>query len=145
VRVGVLVERDGRGAADGQAVLPGGTVEQGTGVGHSVGADADAPGERATEVAPEVLEFIRFCYRRRKIGWPELYDEMCTVAARGLFRAMDYERLNALGVGFSLDELPRLAALAQRVVTEERRRPQSEPSTLRGGPESVGLVPAPAT
>jgi hypothetical protein len=105
---------------------------------------ADAPAERATEVAPEVLEFIRFCYRRRGIGWPELYDEMCTVAARGLFRAMDYDRLGALGVGFSLDELPRLAALAQRIVTEERRRQSSEASPARSA-ESVRMVPAPAT
>ena len=42
---------------------------------------------------PEVVEFIRFCYRRRGIGWPELYDEMCGVAARGLYRGMDYEGL----------------------------------------------------
>jgi hypothetical protein len=109
------------------------------------GAGAAAPGERAAEVAPEVLEFIRFCYRRRGIGWPELYDEMCTVAARGLFRAMDYDRLGALGVGFSLDELPRLAALSQRVVAEERRSHAAEASTLRGSAESVRLVPAPAS
>jgi hypothetical protein len=58
---------------------------------------------------------------------------------------MDYERLGALGVGFSLDELPRLAALAQRVVAEERRRTASEASTLRSSPDSVRLVPAPAS
>jgi len=69
---------------------------------------------------PEVVEFIRFSYRRRGIGWPELYDEMCAVAARGLYRGMDYEGLSALGVRFSLGELPRLAGLAQRVVAEER-------------------------
>lgn len=76
--------------------------------------------EPAPQAPPEVLEFIRFCYRRRGIGWPELYDEMCGVAARGLFRGMDYARLEALGVGFSLGELPRLAGLAHQVVIEER-------------------------
>jgi hypothetical protein len=141
----VSIDRDGRVAAEGLADPPGGSVASGAGVQHVQGAGADAPGERATEVAPEVLEFIRFCYRRRGIGWPELYDEMCTVAARGLFRAMDYERLGALGVGFSLDELPRLAALSQRVVTEERRRQSTEATTLRGGPESVRMLPAHAS
>jgi hypothetical protein len=68
----------------------------------------------------EVLEFIRYCYRRRGIGWPELYDEMCGVAARGSYRGMDYDALAALGIGFSLQELPRLAALSGRVVAEER-------------------------
>lgn len=68
----------------------------------------------------EVLEFIRYCYRRRGIGWPELYDEMCGVAARGSYRGMDYDALSALGIGFSLQELPRLAALSGRVVAEER-------------------------
>ncbi|MER3417986.1 MAG: hypothetical protein C4343_02495, partial [Chloroflexota bacterium] len=28
----------------------------------------------------EAAEFVRFCYRRRPVGWPELYDEMCAVA-----------------------------------------------------------------
>ena len=32
------------------------------------------------------IDFVRFCYRRRRVGWPELYDEMCAVAGRGLFR-----------------------------------------------------------
>lgn len=88
-----------------------------SGVPHEVLSTLAAP---APEAAPEVLEFIRYCYRRRGIGWPELYDEMCGVAARGTFRGIDYERLAALGVGFSLGELPRLAQLAQRVVAEER-------------------------
>ena len=73
-------------------------------------------------VSQDVIDFIRYCYQRRRIGWPELYDEMCGVAARGEFRGMDYDRLAALGVRFSLCDMPRLAALAQRVVIDERRR-----------------------
>ena len=103
-----LIDRHGRAAA-------------GTALARDVVGAAPLPaGEAAQDVAPEVLEFIRFCYRRRGIGWPELYDEMCCVAARGLFRGMDYDGLAALGVGFSLEELPRLTSLAQRVVAEER-------------------------
>lgn len=75
-----------------------------------------------TGVPEEVVAFIRYCYQRRRIGWPELYDEMCGVAARAEFRDMDYERLEALGVRFSLQEMGRLAALSQQVVADERRR-----------------------
>ena len=49
-------------------------------------------------------------------GWPELYDEMCAVATRGLFRGMGHEALAEIGVGFSLFETPRLAALVTRIV-----------------------------
>jgi hypothetical protein len=84
-----------------------------------------------TEVPEEVVAFIRYCYQRRRIGWPELYDEMCGVAARAEFRGMDYERLETLGVRFSLQEMGRLATLAQQVVADERRRRVAE--TPRGG------------
>ena len=74
----------------------------------------------ACQSTPEAEAFVRFCYQRRRVGWPELYDEMCAVAARGTYRGMDYDALAALGIGFSLKELPRLAALSQRIVAEER-------------------------
>jgi hypothetical protein len=78
---------------------------------------------RAIEVGltPEAIEFVRFCYRRRRVGWPELYDEMSAVAARGLFQGWSYVELGEHGIGFCLDELPRLAALAERIAREERR------------------------
>ncbi len=74
---------------------------------------------------PEAVEFIRFCYRRRRVGWPELYDEMCAVAARGLFRGLVTDDLAAHGIGFSLFDTPALAALAASIVVEEQaaRRP----------------------
>ena len=68
----------------------------------------------------EAVEFVRFCYRRRAVAWPELYDEMCGVAARGDFRGMTYEHLERLGIGFALSALPALAALVARVIAEER-------------------------
>ena len=104
----------------------------------SIGVDAPA----------EVVDFIRHCYRRRGIGWPELYDEMCAVAARGAYRGMDYESLANLGIGFSLRELPRLAAIAQAVVAEERRArpmPARRPAVRRGDalpPEEGSAVEA---
>jgi len=74
---------------------------------------------------PDAVEFVRFCYRRRRVGWPELYDEMCAVAARGKFRGMSTDELAGLGIGFSLFDMPGLAGLAAKVVAEEQamRRP----------------------
>jgi hypothetical protein len=74
---------------------------------------------------PAALEFVRFCYRRRRVGWPELYDEMCAVAARGLFRGMDADDLAGLGIGFSLFDMPALSVMAGGIITEEqaKRRP----------------------
>jgi hypothetical protein len=74
---------------------------------------------------PEAVEFVRFCYHRRRVGWPELYDEMCAVAGRGLFRGFSSDDLGGIGVGFSLFDMPALANLASRVVAEEvaLRRP----------------------
>jgi hypothetical protein len=74
---------------------------------------------------PDAVEFVRFCYRRRRVGWPELYDEMCAVASRGLYRGLGPDDLAGLGIGFSLFDMPALAGLAATVVAEEqsRRRP----------------------
>jgi len=76
---------------------------------------------------PDAVEFVRFCYHRRRVGWPELYDEMCAVAGRGLFRGFSADDLGGIGVGFSLFDMPALATLASRVVAEEAalRRPVS--------------------
>jgi hypothetical protein len=79
------------------------------------------------EPDPDAVEFIRFCYHRRRVGWPELYDEMCAVAARGLFRGLVSDDLAAYGIGFSLFDMPALAALSTRIVVEEQaaRRPMT--------------------
>jgi hypothetical protein len=80
---------------------------------------------------PEAIEFIRFCYQRRRVGWPELYDEMCAVAARGLFRGYGSNDLAGFGVGFSLFEMPRLAAMCRRVIAEEQARRRPVTVTIR--------------
>jgi len=63
---------------------------------------------------------VRFCYRRRRVSWPALYDEMCLVAARGAFRGLGYSELAERGISFCLPDLPALAALTERVMREER-------------------------
>jgi hypothetical protein len=91
---------------------------------------------RAPGAAPaaEALEFVRFCYRRRRLGWPELYDEMCAVAGRGLYRGWGAEELAAVGIGLSLFEMPGLAAIAARVIAEESASaPVQGPARVRHG------------
>ncbi len=78
------------------------------------------PVVRSPPPSPEAMDFVRFCYRRSGVSWPELYDEMCATAARGTYRGLDYESLATFGISFALTEMPRLAAMTQRVVDEER-------------------------
>ena len=97
--------------------------------------------------SPEAEAFVRFCYQRRRVGWPELYDEMCLVATRGLFRGMGSDALAEVGVGFSLFETPRLAAIVMRIVGEEQAarraaRAAAIEATMVGEEGSSGAVVA---
>lgn len=76
------------------------------------------------------LEFVRFCYRRRRVGWPALYDEMSAVVGRGAFRGLGYCELAEHGISFCLTDLPRLAALTERVMVEEQPIAEPEPTAL---------------
>jgi hypothetical protein len=89
------------------------------------------PVEPAQPADPRAVEFVRFCYLRRRVSWPELYDEMCLVAARGAFRGMSYDDLTEVGVSFTLAGLPPLIQLSHRVVAEERAHAHS--SLIGGG------------
>ena len=80
------------------------------------------------------LDFVRFCHRRRRAGWPELYDEMCAVARRGLYHGWGFAELGEHGVDFGLAEMPRLAELVAEVT-----RPDDE----RRSRELVGVMAAP--
>ena len=70
----------------------------------------------------DAVEFIRFCYARRRVGWPELYDEMCAVSSRGLFRGWGPDELAGHGIGFGLFDMPRLATSVLEIVAEDRAR-----------------------
>ena len=94
--------------------------------------DRTNAGERAFAAAPvkdtEAIDFVRFCHRRRRVGWPELYDEMCAVAGRGLYRGYGADELATIGIGLGLFQMPALAGLVAQVVAEdvERRRRSAE-------------------
>ena len=92
---------------------------------------------------PDAVEFIRFCYRRRRVGWPELYDEMCAVAARGLFRGLVSDDLAEHGIGFSLFDMPALAALSTKIVVEEQAA--RRPMTVVIAPVADEIVAEPAS
>jgi hypothetical protein len=82
----------------------------------------DSP--RPAEAAPsaDAAAFVRFCYHRRRAGWPELYDEMCAVASRRLYNGWGFNELADHGIGFSLFETPTLALLAREIAREESER-----------------------
>ena len=88
---------------------------------------------------PDAVEFVRFCYRRRRVGWPELYDEMCAVAGRHLFRGYDADDLAGIGIGFSLFDMPALSILAGRIIAEEQalRRPVAVAIAAEVGPVAM--------
>lgn len=80
---------------------------------------------------PEVIAFIRYCHGRRGVGWPELYDEMCAVAARREFNGWDHAQLASRGLTFSLFEMPRLAGWVRAVLaaeTDAASLPQPQPA-----------------
>lgn len=81
-----------------------------------------SPATTPTMPSAEAAAFIRFCYRRRRTGWPELYDEMCAVASRRLYNGWGFQELAEIGIGFSLFETPTLAALAREIALEEAER-----------------------
>jgi hypothetical protein len=104
---------------------------------------------------PAAIDFVRFCYRRRRVGWPELYDEMCAVAGRGLYHGFAADDLGRIGIGFALDQMPALAGIVHQVVDEDvdRRRLTAqavrvsyaatsvEPGAIPVDPEPSGATP----
>ncbi|HEX5465639.1 MAG TPA: hypothetical protein VFW92_03080 [Candidatus Limnocylindrales bacterium] len=93
-----------------------------------------------------VEEFVRFCRRRRRVGWPELYDEMCAVAGRGVFRGWGFTELAEHGISFTLSDMPGLAAIVQHVIRSERAGTSTDPSTVpteRALPEAAVRLGAP--
>ena len=108
-------------------------------------AEASPAGGRARpSPAPsaEATAFIRFCYRRRRTGWPELYDEMCSVAGRRLYNGWGFQELADIGIGFSLFETPTLAALAREIAIEETERRARGTTASSTDPVALDSEPA---
>ena len=91
-------------------------------------------------VTADAVEFIRFCYARRRVGWPELYDEMCAVASRGLFRGWGPDDLESQGITFGLLEMANLSTTVAEIVAEDRARSKSERNTVAGSPRTASAL-----
>ena len=76
-------------------------------------------GDRGNAPPSDVIDFIRYCYRRRRVGWPEIYDEMCAVAARREFNGWGHEQLAERGVTFTLPEMTRLSTWVRAVLATQ--------------------------
>jgi hypothetical protein len=115
--------------------------------------DPGSAPERATSTdpaagEPDAIDFVRFCYRRRHVGWPELYDEMCAVAGRGLYHGYCADDLSRLGIGFALYEMPALATIVHQVVAEDQTRRRLSAQAIRVqyvAAESPASAPQPVT
>ncbi|MDQ2943010.1 MAG: hypothetical protein M3R21_04985 [Candidatus Dormibacteraeota bacterium] len=103
---------------------------------------AHAPSEQLAPVGevppPDVVEFIRFCHDRRGLGWPELYDEMCSVASRREFRGWGHEELAVRGLTFSLFDMQRMAGWVRQVIGRSSAGP------VTAAPRSV-ILPLPGS
>ncbi len=80
---------------------------------------------QAHQPPPDIAEFIRFCHRRRRVGWPEIYDEMCAVSARREFHGWDQDELARRGISFTLFEMPRLAGWVRLVLADTITPPEA--------------------
>ncbi len=94
--------------------------------------------ERTSEVA---IDFIAFCFARRAVGWPQLYDEMCHVAGNRIFRGLGYEELREAGLDFTLGGLGRTSRLANEV-TRRLRATEASPVERSVLPAERSAVPA---
>ena len=105
-----------------------------------VAEPGDAPASEEGE--PEAVDFVRFCYRRRSVGWPELYDEMCLVAGRGLYHGYHADDLAEIGIAFGLLDMPALATVVSRVVAEDQERRRRSAHAIRAAhAERVEVTP----
>jgi len=69
-------------------------------------------------VNPVARDFVSFCICRRGQEWPALYDEMCRVAGRHLFRGLGYTELRKMGLSFGLNGIEDTLRIVHSVVAQ---------------------------
>jgi len=70
-------------------------------------------------VNPVARDFILFCIHRHGKEWPDLYDEMCWVAGRQLFRGLGYAELKGLGLSLGLTNIEDTIRKVDAVIAQE--------------------------
>ena len=73
------------------------------------------------KIAQVAIDFIAFCFERKGADWPVLYDEMCFVASKRLYRGLGYEELKEAGLDFTLAGLARTSRLTNEVTRRLRQ------------------------
>jgi len=68
---------------------------------------------------PVARDFILFCVHRHGKEWPALYDEMCWVAGRRLFRGLGYAELRKLGLSLSLNNIENTIRMVDIITTQK--------------------------
>ena len=71
------------------------------------------------KIAQVAIDFIGFCFERKGADWPVLYDEMCFVAGKRLYRGLGYEELREAGLDFTLAEME--SAQLESIVAKTNR------------------------
>jgi hypothetical protein len=84
-------------------------------------AQRGGDGVNDDKIAQVAIDFIAFCFERRGAGWPVLYDEMCYVAGKKLYRGLGYEELKEAGLDFTLAGLARTSRLTNEVTKRMRQ------------------------
>lgn len=69
-------------------------------------------------VADMAIDFIRFCYERDRREWPRLYDEMCYVASKRLYRGLGYDELKDAGVDLTFSGMTKLSRISKEVTRQ---------------------------
>jgi hypothetical protein len=89
-------------------------------------AQVASQGKGHSELAEEriaalAIEFITFCFQRRSVEWPQIYDEMCYVAGNRLYKGLGYDELREAGLDFTLSGLARTSRVTSEVTRSMRR------------------------
>lgn len=74
------------------------------------------------QIADTAIEFIAFCYERSQRDWPKLYDEMCNVASKRLYRGLGYDELKDAGVDLTFSGITRMSRIAREITRDVRSR-----------------------
>lgn len=80
-------------------------------------------------IAQLAVDFIAFCFARRSVEWPALYDEMCFVAGNRLFKGLGYAELNEAGLDLTLAGMSRTTRLAREVTRQMKPLPLAAMAT----------------
>lgn len=71
-----------------------------------------------TKSNPIAVEFVKFCLKRKDISnWPSLYDEMCWVASKRLFKGWGYYELISHGVSLGIGSTRPLVEIAKDLLS----------------------------